>query len=204
MLHMFGRAFLLGFSVAAPVGPIGILCIRRTLSDGRAVGLACGLGAATADALYGLVAALGLGALSHAALGGRPILALIGAIYLAFMGARTLVARPASAEADVPRAARAWRAWASTLFLTLTNPMTVVFFAAAFSAISAGAAGGPLFAPALVAGVFLGSASWWLLLSSAVSRLRARVRDVHLLWINRASGGALIAFAAWALLAAVR
>ena len=200
---IFSKALVLGLSVAAPVGPIGILCIRRTLSDGRNVGLACGLGAATADALYGLVAGLGLTALSAAATSSQTILRLVGGAYLAFLGARTLLARPAAGEADIPRSVRAWRAWASTLCLTITNPMTILFFAAAFSTIGPAADGErALYAPVLVAGVFLGSGAWWLTLSSAVHVVRARLSDVHLLWINRASGALLIGFAAWALLSA--
>lgn len=200
MLRTFLQAALLGFSVAAPVGPIGVLCIRRTLADGRAVGLACGLGAATADAIYGLVAGLGVTA-AGAALSGPWAVAVrvVGCAYLAFLGVRTLAAAPARAEAAV--AARSvGRAWGSTFFLTITNPMTIMSFAAMFSAIAPVHGARPLAeAPLLVGGVFLGSATWWLLLSTVVHRVRGRIGERHMRWINRAAGVLLIGFALVAL-----
>ena len=195
MLATLLQATLLGFSVAAPVGPIGVLCIRRTLADGRVVGLACGLGAATADALYGLVAGLGVTAAS-AALGPWAVAVRIaGCAYLALLGVRTLAAAPTRGEVEVAsRGVR--RAWGSTFFLTITNPMTIMSFAAMFSAI-APTHGGRRFAdaPLLAGGVFLGSAAWWLLLSTAVHQVRGRIGDRHMRWINRAAGVLLIAFA---------
>ena len=202
MLLTFAKALMLGFSVAAPVGPIGVLCIRRTLSDGRTVGLACGLGAATADALYGLVAGLGLAALSSVAICGGSLLRVVGALYVAFLGVRTFLARPATREATAARTGDAWRAWASTLALTLTNPMTIASFAAMFSAIAGTPKASALYTPVLVSGVFFGSAAWWLFLSTGVSRLGARLREPHLLWVNRLAGALLLGFAGWALASA--
>lgn len=132
MLATLCQAVVLGFSIAAPVGPIGILCIRRTLADGRSIGLACGLGAATADALYGLVAGVGLSLLTSTLVGEQLAIRLAGCAYLAFLGMRTFRAVPAEREAAV-RADDAWRAWGSTFLLTLTNPMTIMSFAAMVS-----------------------------------------------------------------------
>jgi threonine/homoserine/homoserine lactone efflux protein len=197
MLGTFVQGAVLGFSVAAPVGPIGILCIRRTLAEGRWVGLACGLGAATADSLYGLVAGLGLSVVASTLTSIQGVLRVVGCIYLAVMGINTLRAAPAAEAAPVAGGRRALGAWAQTTLLTLTNPATIMSFAAMFSAI------GPGSAPTqLVAGVFVGSAAWWLLLSQAVARLRGRIRPAHLVWINGASGVMLLGFAVWAALSA--
>src|ERR1700687_4920091 len=195
MLPTLWKAMVLGVSVAAPVGPIGLLCIRRTLADGRSVGLACGLGAATADALYGLVAGLGITALSSVFVGHDGILRIIGSAYLAFLGVRTFRAIPAQREANV-RADAVWRAWGSTFLLTITNPTTIMSFAAMFSAISIrGNVAGWIHAPLLAGGVFLGSSAWWLFLSTATDRLRSRFSTRHLVWVNRATGVLLVGFA---------
>jgi threonine/homoserine/homoserine lactone efflux protein len=200
MLSTFLRALVLGFSVAAPVGPIGILCIRRTLTDGRAVGFACGLGAATADTLYGLAAGVGLSAFSSAIAAVDGPMRLGGGLYLGWLGVRTFVAPPSAEAAAVSTGAR-WSAWWSTFVLTLTNPATILAFAAMFAAIVPTGGGGPAWqlAPVLAGGVFLGSAAWWLLLSGAADRLRTRLGPAHLVWVNRAAGVMLVGFAAWAL-----
>lgn len=191
------KAMLLGFSVAAPVGPIGVLCIRRTLTHGRSVGLACGLGAATADALYGLIAGLGVTAVSNALVEVATPLRLVGGVYLAWMGAKTFVADPSSGSTSAePRGVLL--AWGTTVGLTLTNPMTVVSFAAMFSAIAIGTNAGWLGVPVIVGGVFAGSAAWWLALSTGVARMRSRLTPAHLRWVNRVSGVVLLGFAAWA------
>jgi threonine/homoserine/homoserine lactone efflux protein len=190
---LFLKAALLGLSVAAPVGPIGILCIRRTLSDGQRIGFASGLGAATADALYGVGAALGLAIASTQTFAGP--LRLAGGAYLFYLGVRTFRSPPGETAANVS-ARGAFQAWSSTFFLTVTNPMTLMSFAAMFSAIGMPAGGATLaVAATLVGGVFLGSAAWWLGLSTAVGAFRARVTPQHLVWINRAAGVALIGFA---------
>ena len=196
---MLLRGLIIGFSIAAPVGPIGVLCIRRTLADGRAVGFAAGLGAATADALYGAVAGFGLTVVSTALVGRQGWLRLIGGAFLCWLGARTFLARPA-AEAAAVRGAGLLGAYASTLALTLTNPMTILSFAAVFAGLGVGGAGGDYrVAAVLVLGVFAGSALWWLALSGAVGLLRDRVTPRGLRWVNRASGTIIAGFGALAL-----
>src|SRR5262249_5240395 len=193
MLATFVQGAVLGFSVAAPVGPIGILCIRRTLGEGRWVGLACGLGAATADTLYGLVAGLGLSVVANALTSLQVALRVVGCVYLFVLGVTTLRAAPAAEAARVPGSRRALTAWAPTTLLTVTHPATILSFAAMFSAL------GPTQGPAgLVAGVFVGSAAWWLLLSSVVARVRGRIGPRQLVWINRVSGVVLVGFGGWA------
>lgn len=193
----------IGFSIAAPVGPIGVLCIRRSVADGRAAGLATGLGAATADALYGLVAALGLTAISSFLVGERFWLALVGGVFLAYLGVRTLASRPPS-EAARAGGAGLGSAYLSTLFLTLTNPTTILSFIAVFAGLGLGVIPNPLAAAWVVAGVFAGSALWWLILTQAIGLVRGRFRPEWMIWVNRLSGGILIAFAVYALRLAYR
>jgi threonine/homoserine/homoserine lactone efflux protein len=198
------RGVLIGFSIAAPVGPIGVLCIRRTLAEGRAFGLVSGLGAATADALYGCVAAFGLTLISAALISHQALLRLIGGIFLCALGIRTLLSLPADQAAAV-RGGGLLRAYGSTFLLTLTNPMTILAFAAIFAGLGlAEAEGSYASAGLLVLGVFLGSASWWLLLSSVVGVFRTRFTPAGLLWVNRVSGLMLLGFGAYALIAAAR
>jgi threonine/homoserine/homoserine lactone efflux protein len=200
------RGLALGFAIAAPVGPIGVLCIRRTLADGRLVGFITGLGAATADACYGALAAFGVSEVTSALVGQRVWVHLVGALFLALLGLRTLLAQPAKqAGATVATHANTTAtrsgllgAWASTLGLTLTNPTTILSFAAVFAGVGLGGVGYAA-AGLTVVGVFLGSALWWLLLSGGVSLLRARF-DAHAMrGVNVFSGLALLGFAAFAL-----
>lgn len=202
---LFAQGLLLGFSIAAPVGPIGILCIRRTLSDGRAAGFAAGLGAATADALYGCVAAFGLTIVSELLVRGRAPMAWGGGAFLLWMGWRTIRSRPPElgAAPAAPGARSLLSAWASTFLLTVTNPMTILSFVAVFAGLGLGSsARGPAAAVALVAGVFAGSAAWWFALSGSVSLLRARFSTQGLAWVNRISGAVLIVFGVVALFVA--
>lgn len=194
-LYFSGLA--LGFSIAAPVGPIGVLCIRRTLADGRGVGFFSGLGAATADAVYGSIAAFGLTFLSSLLVDQQVWLRLIGGSFLLYLGIHTFLARPAERPAAVKNelAAPGGRAgpvllgaYTSTFFLTLTNPMTILSFSAMFASFNLGAGKGFLPAVVLVLGVLSGSALWWLLLSSGVGLFRSRFTPAVMVWVNRVSG----------------
>jgi threonine/homoserine/homoserine lactone efflux protein len=199
-LQFLARGVILGFSIAAPVGPIGVLCIRRTLAFGRTTGLVTGLGAATADMFYGSVAAFGLTIVAVLLSGLRLWIHLVGAVLLAYLGLRTLLAHPAEASAPVERRGLA-SAYASTLLLTLTNPATILSFAAVFASVGlAGSSAGTGTAALLVVGVFCGSALWWLLLSTGVGLTRARFTPRALRAVNVLSGLILLAFAAAALL----
>ncbi|MCB0193793.1 MAG: LysE family transporter [Anaerolineae bacterium] len=192
--HYLLTGLLIGFSIAAPVGPIGVLCIRRTLAQGRIVGLLSGLGAATADAFYGCVAGFGLTAVSALLLGQQQWLALTGGLFLCYLGIKTL----RSSSADMPTQAQQQSfvsAYASTFFLTITNPATILSFAAIFAGLGlAGTRGDYLAATVLVAGVFSGSALWWLALSMGVSIVRERINAKQLGWINRISGLIILGF----------
>ena len=191
---LFWRGLAIGFSIAAPVGPIGVLCIRRVVSDGRLAGLVSGLGAATADAFYGTVAGFGLTAISRLFVSHQIALRLLGGLFLCGLGIKTFIARPASRSVAVRRAGLA-AAYASTFFLTLTNPLTILSFAAVFAGLGLGQAENvPLAATWLVLGVFSGSAFWWLSLSTGVALFRERFDDRGLRWLNRLSGLVITAF----------
>jgi threonine/homoserine/homoserine lactone efflux protein len=171
-----------------------LLCIRRTLADGRTAGLVTGLGAATADAFYGGVAAFGLTLLTQFLVDQQAWLRLVGGGFLCLLGLRTFLARPSEKPA-APRGAGLLGAYTSTFFLTLTNPATILAFMGIFAGLGAASPAGP--APQawiLVLGVFLGSAAWWLILSAGVSVLQGRLTPKHLRWLNRLSGGVLILF----------
>ncbi len=198
---MFLRGLLLGFSIAAPVGPIGVLCIRRTLAHGRAAGFVSGLGAATADAFYGAVAAFGLTAISNALIGGQTWFRAVGGLFLCYLGVRTWLSTPA-ADTRAGAARGLPGAYASTLVLTLTNPMTILSFAAIFAGLGVTAAGRYSTAALLVGGVFCGSALWWLILSSVTGYFRDRLSIAGLRWVNRLSGLVITGFGVLALLAA--
>jgi threonine/homoserine/homoserine lactone efflux protein len=197
-LNFMFKGLAIGFSIAAPVGPIGVLCIRRSLAEGRQIGLATGLGAATADAAYGAVAGFGLTAVSSFLVGHKWWLGLLGGLFLCFLGVRTFISQPATRAAEVR--GQGWlSAYLSTLFLTLTNPMTILSFVAVFAGFGLGASPDYSAAALLVVGVFVGSAFWWLLLSSGVALLQSRVNAGWMQAVNRISGVVIFAFGLYAL-----
>jgi threonine/homoserine/homoserine lactone efflux protein len=192
---LLGRGFVLGFTIAAAVGPISLLCIRRTLAEGRVVGLVSGLGVATADATYGAIAAFGLTALTDLLVDGRRVLGVVGGLFLLWLAWRTFRAVPGEARSDERTRPRGLPgAYLSTLGLTLTNPMTILSFAALF--VGLGVTGGDAAGATLLsAGVFLGSAGWWVVLVGTVGALRSRVTPERLRRVNIASGLLIAAFA---------
>jgi threonine/homoserine/homoserine lactone efflux protein len=204
-LSWLARGLVLGFAIAAPVGPIGVLCIRRTLAAGWLTGLLTGLGAATADGFYGGVAAFGLTAISGVLVAQQGIIRVVGGALLCYLGLRTLLAKPAANAAPVRDRRGLSGAYLSTVGLTLTNPATILSFAAVFAGLGLVGAGGSMAAaPAwLTAGVFLGSACWWLLLSGVVSLLRTRLAPGALRWVNRVSGALLLGFGVVALVSGI-
>ena len=198
------RGIILGFSIAAPVGPIGVLCIRRTLAYGRATGFVSGLGAATADMCYGAIAAFGLTAVSSLLVSQSSWIRLIGGAFLCYLGIRTLLSKPAAQAAGSGVHGLAG-AYTSTLLLTLTNPATILSFVAIFAGLGlASTTGGYGASALLVLGVFLGSALWWLLLSTTVGLLHTRLDLRALRWVNRLSGVILLGFGVVALLSLTR
>lgn len=199
MIGAFLSAAVLGFSIAAPVGPVGALCITRTLSHGPRIGLATGLGAACADAAYAFIAGCGLLTLAAFDDGATPYLRLVGVAYLLVLAGKVATSA-AAAPHDAGPSMGLGRAWLTTFFLTLTNPMTIASFIALFAALPASVAPeeplrGPPRAVVLAAGVFVGSAAWWILLSAATGRIRRRLDRRHLICVNYASALILAGFA---------
>jgi threonine/homoserine/homoserine lactone efflux protein len=199
-LGLLIRGVIIGFSIATPVGPIGVLVIRRTLAEGRLAGLATGLGAATADALYGCVAGFGLTFVTSLLVGQQLWVRLIGGLFLCYLGVRAFLAAPAERSASAAGSSLLG-AYGTTLLLTLTNPMTILSFAAVFAGLGLAAMSADYGAAALlVLGVFAGSALWWLLLSGGVGLLRLRLTPSALRWVNRVSGAMIVGFGLVALI----
>lgn len=213
-ISLFLRGFAIGLAIAAPVGPVGVLCIHRTLDHGRLSGFISGLGAATADAVYGSIAALGLTTISTYLTAAQGELKLLGGLFLCYLGIRTMLEQPRPLDvaslmglksSHVRFSARSiGMNFGSTFLLTMTNPMTILSFAAIFTGLSV-AGQEAIGAWAIIAGVFLGSASWWLLLSLAAGLLRKHwlylqtTRIIHLI-----SGIVILSFGAASLFLAIQ
>ena len=176
LLGTLFRGLVIGFSIAAPVGPVGVLCIRRTLANGRCAGFLSGLGAASADALYCCVAAFGLTSVSGFLVDQQLLLRPVGGAFLLYLGFRIFRERPDERQAAISGTSYGGlaRAYSSTFLLTITNPLTILSFAAFFAGLGLIETG---YVPAavLVLGVFSGSTLWWLLLSGGVSLFRSRL-----------------------------
>ena len=197
-LALLVRGLVLGFTIAAAVGPISLLVIRRTLAEGRTVGLASGMGVATADGTYGAIAAFGLTALTDVLVDQRRVLGIVGGAFLLWLAWRTLRSVPGEAASTGARRGGLAGAYASVLGLTLTNPMTILSFSALF--VGLGVTGGDAAGAALLtAGVFAGSAAWWVVLVGVVGAVRSRLTGAGLRRINVASGLLIGAFALVAL-----
>jgi threonine/homoserine/homoserine lactone efflux protein len=182
----------IGLSIAAPVGPIGVLCIRRSLADGARVGFFTGLGAAAADGLYGAVAAFGLTIVSGFLRHHQTALRIIGGMCLLYLGIKTFRAKPAERPASTATQAGAFT---STFFLTLTNPMTIFSFMVIFAGFGVSDASAYVREAALMTlGVFVGSAAWWFFLSNAAALFRKRITTYWMQQVNRISGAIIFAF----------
>ena len=181
ILVCFLKACLIGFTIAAPVGPIGILCIRRTLEIGFLGTLAVGLGAALADSTYGLIAALGLTALSQTLFENAFYIKLLGGLFLIYLAYKEIKMKPKKLDREERSSKNFWTTIPSIYFLTLANPMTILSFIGIFATL--GNDFSSLAQPMImVAGVFLGSMVWWLLLGAFVLKIKEKVPDV---WIHR-------------------
>jgi threonine/homoserine/homoserine lactone efflux protein len=191
---LFIKGFIIGFSIAAPVGPIGILCIQRTLAGGNVQGLVTGLGAATADALYGFIAAFGLTFISNFLVDQSLWFRIIGGVFLCYLGIRAFFKKTREQTVSLANST-VLSAYGTTFFLTLTNPMTILFFAGVFAGLgivsesihyaSAGL---------MVIGVFTGSGAWWLFLSAATGIFRNKISESKLAIVNKISGIIIIVF----------
>ena len=195
MFNPIIKGIFFGFLIAAPVGPIGILCIKRSLSNGPRSGFISGLGAATADGVYGLIAALGLGFLTKLLMDWQIFLRLVAGCFLFILGVRFIISKP-NLDKEVETTGKYWSYYLTTFVLTLSNPMTILSFGAVFAGlgfnlVSDGLIEGLL----LVMGVFIGSAIWWLLLALITGIVRTRLQTKYYLWVNKISGLILTSFA---------
>lgn len=202
-IELFTRGLVIGFAVAAPVGPIGMLVINRTLTEGRLSGLATGLGAAVADTLYGCVGAFGLTFISNLLMGYALWTKLVGGLFLCYLGIKTIRARPGENSTAAPRI-RHLVAFSTTVLLTLANPVTILMFMAVFAGLGFGSGNGTYGAASVaVAGVFTGSMLWWLILTEGLSLLRHRLAPGTIRWIYLGSGALLFLFGATAILSLI-
>ena len=191
---LFLKGFVIGFSIAAPVGPIGILCIQRTLTGGNFQGLITGLGAATADALYGFIAAFGLTFISNFLVDQSNWFRIIGGLFLCYLGIRAFLQKPQEQTVSVANNSNL-SAYGTTFFLTLTNPMTILFFAGIFAGLGIVSESSDYASAGLmVIGVFSGSGAWWLILSGATGIFRNKISEGKLALVNKFSGLIILAF----------
>jgi threonine/homoserine/homoserine lactone efflux protein len=197
------RGLIIGFTIAAAVGPITLLVVRRTIDHGGTYGFASGLGVATADATYGAIAAFGLTAVTSLLVSNHTVLGLIGGAVIVGLGIRIALSRPGGPALDAERPGLAG-AFASIYALTMTNPLTIVLYAGVFAGIGLVAGSSFVDAAVLTLAVWAGSTLWWVLLCSVVAWLRGRVSATALLWVNRVSGAALVLFGALAVISALR
>ena len=204
LVALFGRTFLIGIAVAAPVGAMGVLCIQRTLAGGWRAGAATGAGIATADATYAALAAFGIAALSSAIVAWQAPLRIVGGVALVVLGWRAMNSAPAPASVQDPSAGRGLGGlYASAVALTLTNPMTIMAFAAVFASAGLAVVGGT--GPALVAtlGVGMGSLAWWIALTAVVATVRHAVSERAMRTISRVSGAVVALFGVAAVVAGI-
>ena len=196
-LEFFVKGLIIGFSIAVPVGPIGVLCIQRSLQNGQLSGLSTGLGAATADAIYGFVAGFGLTLISNFLVQQKFWLQTIGAGFLIYLGIKTFREKAATKAKTDQQNKSLLLDYITTIGLTLTNPTTILSFVAVFAGLGLANTGGNFVsASLLVLGVFIGSAIWWLILSSAVGFLGSKLNQNLLNYTNKLSGTIMLAFAA--------
>ncbi len=201
MLPLFIKGLIIGFAIAAPVGPIGVLCIQRSLHDGFRNGLMTGLGAALADGTYGLIAGFGLTALSSLLIAQQFWIRVVGGLFLLYLGIKLFLTKPQEKSTDNSDKS-SWHALFTTYFLTLTNPATILSFVAVFAGLGLGTIN-PSYQDAiiLVLGITIGSGIWWFILSSGVAfMLHHRLSEAMMQGINRLSGAIILAFGIFALL----
>lgn len=198
------KGILIGFAIAAPVGPIGILCIRRTLSNHKLLAVLTGLGSACADAFYGTVAAFSLSGVADFLIKHEFYLKLFGGILIAWIGFAVIKHPSRKKNEEAERIDSLLHVFTSAFVLTLSNPITLIVFAAAFTAMGVA----PIYqsftqASFLVAGVFMGASFWWIFLITTIYLLRHRLSETQLLWINHFSGVILIGFSVYILVSLI-
>lgn len=198
------KGLILGFSIAAPVGPIGIICIRQTISNGRLAGLAAGFGAASADAFYGAVTGFGITLISNFLVSQQFLFRSLRGLFLCYLGIKTFVTKPGLLNEGYQNKGN-YSTFLTTFMLTLTNPMTILSFAAIFSGLGLVDPGtNHSSAFLLIMGVFLGSASWWVFLSMFTGSIRSKFNNEAMKWVNMVSGLIILSFGFYALFSLIQ
>ncbi len=200
MLHLLIKGLLIGYSLAAPVGPISLIFINRTLKQGLAIGLFSGLGVATADAIYGAIPAYGLTLISNFLIHYQFWLRLCGGLFFLYLAFKIGRAAAPNLELETKvKKVNFLHAFSTIFFLTLTNPMTILGFLGIFIGLGLGSQHtNHLAATSLIVGVFLGSMLWWLFFGVALEILRKKhLRPHHLEWLNKVSALILVGFSVW-------
>jgi threonine/homoserine/homoserine lactone efflux protein len=197
---LFGTGIIIGFAIAAPVGPVGVLCAQRTITRGPVAGLVSGLGAAIADSIFGMIAAFGLSIVAEWIFEHQIWVRLVGGIFLLVLGVRILRKRPPHPAASAPVNDDAVKHFVSTFVLTITNPITILSLAGIFAAFGvveriATLAQGWI----LVAGVLVGSSLWWLLIALVAGLFRRWISHEGMRYVSMTSAGIMLAFGIYAL-----
>lgn len=201
---LFIKGILIGFAIAMPVGPIGVLCIQHTLTRGRLQGFVAGLGAAFADTIYGAVAAFGVSSVGDFLDTHSTLIKAIAAAYLLFIGLRMLYTEPPKVKEEITHAGL-FKTFMSTCLLTLANPFTLLAFGVVFALFGIGIeATGTCPACAVVFGVIVGSSCWWLLLSSGAAFIGKRMTEAPMQYLSRTSGSIMLVFAALATISLIK
>lgn len=188
------KGCLIGFSVAMPVGPIGLLCMRNTLTYGMTCGIIGGLGAASADAIYGALAGFGITGVSDFLTTHKAFLQFIGAVFLCYLGITTILSKPSKMKAGL-LSSNSMKVFLSTFLLTLTNPMTLFSFAGIFAGLGIGSQSTTINdAMTTTTGVFFGSATWWIILSGTCKYFKRKITDRLSKWFNHVAGCIILCF----------
>jgi threonine/homoserine/homoserine lactone efflux protein len=192
LLAFFLKGIVVGVVIAVPVGPVGVMCVRRTILEGKLAGFMSGLGAATADAVFGVIAGFGLSAVSDWLIGYQQWLHVVGGCYLLYIGGSAFAAEPPREPESERDAESLLGDFFSTFVLAVTNPITVLAFLGIFAAIGLGGTQATFgHAAILVLGVWSGSLLWWLMLSFGMGHVRHSIETRHFAWISRGSGAIL-------------
>ncbi|SFS59591.1 LysE family translocator [Paenibacillus sp. BC26] len=197
-MSMVIKGMIIGLSIAAPVGPIGILCMKRTINQGRLYGAIAGMGAATADGIYGLIAAFGFDAITSGLVAQQLWIRLIGGLFLCYLGYQSFRSSAADASAEPRMSRNAAAAYITTFLLTITNPMTILSFLGIFAGLNI-MQSSTAESVSLVLGVFIGSMIWWLFLSVIIGAIRQTLNASAMRVINQISASVLLAFGVYSL-----
>jgi len=201
MTGTWWKGLILGFSIAAPLGPIGLLCIKRTLEGGRWNGILSGLGAASADALYGSLVAFGLAALFQQYTWIQSWTQILGGAFIFYLGLRFALTRKATGESGKDlSAAGLGKVYLTTFLLTMSNPVTIFAFLGMFAGAGVSNTASAIW---MVVGIFSGSMAWWVTLAFLSHWLGKRLNASVLLWVNRVAGIALMGFGIWSVVNAI-